>query len=161
MASPTSKRESGGKNVEETDQAESLETKGSLQSSLDEIRSSLERLSRSVNELDSKLRSTGDVLKWVLEALSRRSEEKELMYLKSIEASNELLSSFMRFVNSRIKPLAEGASSSERGKASGKETLGRDSTVPQSRKSDEYLVKPSMVKRLQEEDGKEKDKRSR
>jgi hypothetical protein len=132
-----------------------------LQSSLDEVKESLERLTRSVGELNSKLRATGDVLKWVLETLSRRSEEKEVMYLKSIEASNELLSNFMAFVNSRVKPLTDEANAAPKEKVLRKETASKETVASPVKKGEEYLVKPSMVRKLQEEEGKEKDKRNR
>ncbi len=147
------RKESGG--------GESKDFYESLQASLDEIKESLERLTRSVGELNSKLRSTGDVLKWVLEALSRRSEEKEVMYLKSIEASNELLSNFMAFVNSRVKPVAEGVSPGTKEKLLKKEVPAKEATLASSKKGEEYLVKPSLVRKLQEEEGKDKDKKSR
>jgi predicted RNase H-like nuclease (RuvC/YqgF family) len=140
---------------------ESKDSYVSLQSSLDEIKESLERLTRSVGELNSKLRSTGDVLKWVLDALSRRSEEKEVMYLKSIEASNELLSNFMAFVNTRVKPVTEEVSSTTKEKLLKKEVPAKESTLTSSKKGEEYLVKPSLVRKFQEEEGKDKDKKSR
>jgi hypothetical protein len=83
------------------------------------------------------------------------------MYLRSIEASNELLSSFMAFVNSRVKPLSESSTAAREEKVTRKEAVAKESPVVSTKKGDEYLVKPSMVKRLQEEEGKEKDKKSR
>jgi hypothetical protein len=141
--------------------AENTEIYAGLQSSLREVKESLERLARSVGEVDSKLKSTEDLLKWVLEALSRRSEEKEVMYMKSIQASNELLSSFMTFVNSRVKTLDEETAVGSKEKATRKETISKEPLASSGKKGDEYLVKPSMVKKLQEEEGKEKDKRNR
>jgi CII-binding regulator of phage lambda lysogenization HflD len=161
MASPRSRQEPEGGDEKELLEGESGDPNVSLQSSLDEVKESLERLARSVAELNSKLRSTGDVLKWVLEALSRRSEEKEVMYLRSIEASNELLSNFMAFVNSRVKPLAEEVTTESKEKILKKEALARETTAVPVKKGEEYLVKPSMVRKLQEEEGKEKDKRGR
>jgi hypothetical protein len=161
MTSPGSDQEADDFNQKTLVQGESKDSYIALQSSIEEIKESLERLKRSVGELNSKLRSTGDVLKWVLEALSRRSEEKEVMYLKSIEASNELLSNFMAFVNSRVKPLAEGVSSDTKDKLLKKEAPGKEAASTSSKKGEEYSVKPSLVRKFQEEEGKDKDKKSR
>jgi hypothetical protein len=161
MSSRNSGERSEGVDKDGTVRGESKYSDSSLQSSLDEVKENLERLVRSVGELNSKLKSTEDVLKWVLEALSRRSEEKEVMYLRSIEASNELLSSFMAFVNSRVKPLADKGSAGGKEKGLRKEVGPKESPIVSTKKEEEYLVKPSMVKRLQEEEGKEKDKKSR
>jgi hypothetical protein len=161
MTSPRVGHGSEDSGNEESTKVEAADAYAGLQSSLKEVKESLDRLARSVGEVDSKLKSTQDVLKWVLEALSRRSEEKEVMYLKSIQASNELLSSFMTFVNSRVKPLAEEIAVASNEKAPRKETISRESLASPGKKGDEYLVKPSMVKKLQEEEGKEKEKDKR
>jgi hypothetical protein len=161
MTSRGSDEEADDSNQKISVQGESKDSYIALQSSIVEIKESLERLTRSVGELNSKLRSTGDVLKWVLEALSRRSEEKEVMYLKSIEASNELLSNFMAFVNSRVKPLAEEASPTAREKLPKKEAPVKEAPSTSSKKGEEYSVKPSLVRKFQEEEGKDKDKKSR
>jgi hypothetical protein len=127
-----------------------------------EIKENLERLTKSVGELNSKMRSTGDVLKWVLDALSRRSEEKEVTYLKNLEASTELLKNFMAFVESRVKPIAKAASAEANESKTAKKEAPMKETVPTTpKKGEEYLVKPSLVRKLQEEEGKEKDRRSR
>jgi hypothetical protein len=133
----------------------------SLDSQLAEIRESLERLRKSVGELNSKMRSTGDVMKWVLDALSHRSEEKEATYLKNLEASNELIRSFMAFVESRVKPVGR-STSAEAGepKVTKKESSAKE-TATTPKKGEEYLVKPSLVRRFQEEEGKEKEKKTR
>ena len=133
----------------------------SLNSQLAEIKESLERLTKSVGELNSKMRSTGDVMKWVLDTLSHRSEEKEATYLKNLEASNELVRSFMAFVESRVKPVARSASAETEEPRSAKKESPTKETVITPKKGDEYLVKPSLVRRFQEEEGKEKDKKSR
>lgn len=161
MTSPGSDPEVDDSNQKTSVQGESKGSYIALQSSIEEIKESLERLARSVGELNSKLRSTGDVLKWVLEVLSRRSEEKEVMYLKSIEASNELLSNFMAFVNSRVKPLVEEASPTQREKLLKKEAPVKETPSTPSKKGEEYSVKPSLVRKFQEEEGKDKDKKSR
>jgi hypothetical protein len=161
MPSPSSGRKPEESDDREPDRGGSHDVIVSVQSSLDEIKDDLQRLTMTVGELNSALKSTGDLLKWVLEALSRRSEEKEVMYLKSIQASNELLSSFMTFVNSRVKPLDEETAVTPKEKATKKEAFSKESLAPPVKKGDEYLVKPSMVKKLQEEEGKEKDKRNR
>jgi hypothetical protein len=161
MTHPRSEHETDNASEKGSVNGESNDSHESLQSSLDEIKESLERLTRSVGELNSKLRSTGDVLKWVLEALSRRSEEKEVMYLRSIEASNELLSNFMAFVNSRVKPLAEEASPSPREKLLKKEAPVKEPPSTPSKKGEDYSVKPSLVRKFQEEEGKDKDKKNR
>jgi hypothetical protein len=161
MPSPGSGKKPEESDDREPDHGGSNEVIVSVRSSLDEIKDDLQRLTRTVGELNSALKSTGDLLKWVLEALSRRSEEKEVMYLKSIQASNELLSSFMTFVNSRVKSLDEETAVASKEKATRKETISRESLASPGKKGDEYLVKPSMVKKLQEEEGKEKDKRNR
>ncbi len=161
MTSPRTERGTKDRDGDESVKVDPAETSAGFQSSFREIREGLERLTRSVDELSSKLKSTEDILKWVLEALSRRSEEKDAMYLKSIQASNELLSSFMTFVNSRVKPLAEATEIASKEKVSKKEASSRDALAPPVKKGEEYLVKPSMVKKLQEEEGKEKDKKNR
>jgi hypothetical protein len=161
MTSRGSDQEADDSNQKTSVQGESKDSYIALQSSIEQIKESLERLTRSVGELNSKLRSTGDVLKWVLEALSRRSEEKEVMYLKSIEASNELLNNFMVFVNSRVKPLAEEASLTQREKLLKKEAPAKEAPSTSSKKGEEYSVKPSLVRKFQEEEGRDKDKKSR
>jgi hypothetical protein len=133
----------------------------SLNSQLAEIKENLERLTKSVGELNSKMRSTGDVMRWVLDALSHRSEEKEATYLKNLEASTELISNFMAFIESRVKPVARPASAQAgESKVTKKESPAKE-TVTTPKKGEEYLVKPSLVRRFQEEEGKEKDKKSR
>jgi hypothetical protein len=161
MASPHSEHGTDDNEDEGSPMIGSTEGSSSVQSSLKEIRESLERLTRSVGELNSKLRSTGDVLKWVLEALSKRNEEKEVMFLKSIEASNELLSSFMAFVNSRVKPLSGEVSPKSKDDLGKRETPAKETAPAMPKKGEDYLVRPSMVRKLQEEEGKEKDRRSR
>lgn len=134
----------------------------SLNSQLAEIKENLERLTKSVGELNSKMRSTGDVLKWVLDALSRRSEEKEVTYLKNLEASTDLLKNFMAFVESRVKPVTKAAPADANESKAAKKEAPTKETVPTSpKKGEEYLVKPSLVRKLQEEEGKERDRRSR
>jgi len=93
----------------------------SLQSSLTDVKEGLERLAKSVGELNSKLQSTGDVLKWVLNALSQRSEEKETLYLKNIQASTELLKSFVDFLELKLGSLGELQAKAKGGKQSKKE----------------------------------------
>jgi peptidoglycan hydrolase CwlO-like protein len=133
----------------------------SLNSQLAEIRESLERLTKSVGELNSKMRSTGDVMKWVLDALSHRSEERETTYLKNLEASNELIKSFMAFVESRVKPVARSASAEGGEPKVAKKEPQTKEVVATPKKGEEYLVKPSLVRRFQEEETKDKEKKSR
>ncbi|WXG43822.1 MAG: hypothetical protein WED04_07275 [Promethearchaeati archaeon SRVP18_Atabeyarchaeia-1] len=133
-----------------------------LSSQLAEIKVSLERLTKSVGELNSKMRSTGDVMKWVLDALSRRSEDKEVLYLKNFEASTELLMNFMAFVESRVKPLSKAAQEEAKElEASKKGASVKEAATSPPKKGEEYLVKPSLVRKFQEEEGKEKDRKSR
>jgi hypothetical protein len=134
----------------------------SLDTQVAEIRESLERLTKSVGELNSKMRATGDVMKWVLDALSHRSEEKEVTYLKNLEASNEMIRSFMAFVESRVKPVARPTlAEAAEPRTTKNEPPPKEVVTTTSKKGEEYLVKPSLVRRFQEEEGKEKDKKSR
>jgi hypothetical protein len=161
MASPKGERAGGKREGSEPVEGESSDSHAVVQSSLAEIREGLERLTKSVGDLNSKLQSTGDVLKWVLNALSQRSEEKELLYLKNIQASTKLLESFVQFLESKLGSLVEVAPKTKEAKSDRKETPAKEVRAAPPKEEGEFMVKPSLVRRLQEEQGKDKEKKGR
>jgi prefoldin subunit 5 len=158
---PSLKDERAGGEGPESEPVEGDSTKSndSLQSSFTDIKQGLERLARSVGELNSKLQSTSDVLKWVLNVLSQRSEEKETLYLKNIQASTELLKSFVHFLESKFGSLEDTRPKVRDAKATKKETSTKEAHPASSKEEREFMVKPSLVRRLQEEQGKDKDQK--
>nr|MDO8134436.1 hypothetical protein [Candidatus Njordarchaeum guaymaensis] len=161
MASPKGERARGEHDETEPVKGESDDSYASLQSSLTDVKEGLERLTKSVGDLNSKLQSTGEVLKWVLNALSQRSEEKETLYLKNIQASTELLKSFVDFLESKLGSFGEVPPKPREAKPARKETPTKEVHPAPSKEEGEFMVKPSLVRRLQEEQGKDKDKKSR
>jgi hypothetical protein len=162
MASPKGERAGGKRDETETVGGQSDDSYLALQSSLAGIEEGLERLTKSVGDLNSKLQSTGDVLKWVLNALSQRSEEKESLYLKNIEASTKLLESFVKFLESKFGSLVEVAPKTKETKSEKKEAPTKEVRATSQKEEGElFVVKPSMVRRFQEEQGKDKEKKSR
>nr|MDO8099718.1 hypothetical protein [Candidatus Njordarchaeota archaeon] len=161
MASPKGEQAIAEHGETKPAKGESDDFYASLQSSLTEVKDGLERLTKSVGDLNSKLQSLSDVLKWVLNALSQRSEEKEGLYLKNIQASTELLRSFVDFLESKLGSLGEAQPKPKEMKTVKKETPAREVHPAPSKEEGEFMVKPSMVRRLQEEQGKDKDKKGR
>ncbi|WXG46444.1 MAG: hypothetical protein WED05_07240 [Candidatus Atabeyarchaeum deiterrae] len=162
MASPDKKQKVDDANSEELSEVEPEGADASLLSSFYEIKESIQRLTKSVGELNIKMQATSDVLKWILNTLSQKSVEKETLYLKNVQSSTELLKNFMVFLEQRVKIPQEASANQEQPKSSQREPPRKEAAPPHSSEDAGFVVKPSLVKKMQEDtSAKDKDKKNR